>query len=566
MKAGITTLLFFLASWMATPASAQLKRHPAFSFRNLSVSGINQGVSALGVFPDGRLAAVTFRGTMDKPAYSANPTFNRPSYGSVYIIENGQATRIYDRILDAMGALVYEGALYVTEQNRVIKFTESGGSWSEETFLDIPSGDGYFEYSFGPVAPGDGYFYIGNSNHTDPPVGYMIEQEFPDRGTIIRVPVQGGDYEVYAEGIRMPNGLGLGPDNSIVITENQGVWRPASVINHIQQGKHYGYTHSVAAQSSIEFTPNTIQLPYKTITSSPTQVVKLEAGPFKDHLIFGDWPTSGLYRAHLDPITDDKGMPTFQGACFYLTSGNSQSALRLLRDPGTNEFYVANMSSYAYGSFQKLAYNPDATFFEMLAIRARSGGLEIEFTQPVGAGAETVGNYTLEDWGYDYSVYENTRLYYYPDITPSALTVTGAQVSDDRTRVFLTVGGMTAGKVIHVKLGAFNSQAGTSLLYTDGWYTLNYLSDQSFSPVAVAEKKREAPSDLSVKRLAGTVALAWTSEYSTLSVYDLGGSLKRSFDVSGRKNFQWAGALNYNGLYLVKLQGKETSAVKKVAF
>jgi cytochrome c len=566
-------ILFFLFAFLMMPTSqAQLKKHPAFSFRNISVSGITQGVTGLGVFPDGRLAVVTFRGTMDKPAYSDNPTFARPSYGGVYIIENGKATQIYDKILDAMGVLVHEGALYVTDQNQVIKFTEKNGVWSHATFLNIPTGDGYFEYSFGPVAPGDGYFYFGNSNHTSPPVGYMIKQKFPDRGTITRVPVQGGDYEVYAKGIRMPNGIGLGPDNSIVITENQGVWRPASVVNYIQKGKHYGYAHSVAERDSIaDITPSAIQLPYKTITTSPAQPIKLDTGPFKDQLIFGDWPATGLYRAQLDPTVDDKGLPAFQGSCFYLTSGNIQSALRMVKDPGKNEIYLANISNYAYGSFQKLTYNPDASFFEVLAMRARSGGLEIEFTQPVGSGAETADNYNLEHWVYDYSVYKkDTKLYYYPDIIPSALSVSKVQVSNDKTRVFLTVNGMAEKSVIHVNLGNLTSQSGNSLVYKDGWYTLNYFSKVAFSPtpspIPSVEKRKRISSDLQVQRQSGIIAFEWKSEYSSLTVQDLNGSVKKMFNVSGRKSFQWKGASDYKGLYLVKLQGKEASAVAKILF
>lgn len=571
-RASVFSVCFLFAFLLAPISQAQLKKHPAFTFRSISVSGITQGVTGMGVFPDGRLAVVTFRGTMDKPAYSDNPTFARPSYGGVYIIENGKATQIYDKILDAMGVLVYEGAVYVTDQNRVIKFTENNGTWSQATFLNIPTGDGYFEYSFGPVAPGDGYFYFGNSNHTDPPVGYMIKQKFRDRGTIIRVPVQGGDYEVYAKGIRMPNGFGLGPDNGIAITENQGVWRPASVVNYIQKGKHYGYSHSVAERDSIpEITPSAIQLPYKTISTSPTQPVKLDSGPFKDQLIFGDWPAAGLYRAQLDPVADDKGSPAYQGSCFYLTSGNSQSALRMVKDPGTNEIYLANISNYAYGSFQKITYNPEASFFEMKAIRARSGGLEIEFTQPAGSGIETAGNYNLEHWSYDFSVYEkDVKLYYYPDITPSALSVSKVQVSDDKTRVFLAVNGMAEKSVIHVNLGSLTSQSGSGLVYKDGWYTLNYFSKVAFSPAPTAipavGKRGKDSHDLRVLRQSGGIAFEWTSEFSYLTVHDLSGSVKATFNVSGRKSFLWKGASDYKGLYLVKLQGKEASAVTKIFF
>jgi hypothetical protein len=243
----------------------------------------------------------------------------------------------------------------------------------------------------------------------------------------------------------------------------------------------------------------------------------------------------------------------------------------MIKDPGKNEYFVANISNYGYGGFQKLIYNPAASFFDMLAIRARSGGLEIEFTQPVGSGAETAGNYTLEDWKYDYSVYKkNTKLYYYPDIVPSGLNVAKVQVSDDRTRVFLTVDGMEEGSVIHVALGNISSQSGNSLVYKDGWYTLNYFSKVAFSQVPslvpAVEKGGKGPSDLSVQMQSGVVDFAWTSEYSTLTVHDLNGSAKAMFNVSGRKSFQWKGGSGYKGLYLVKLQGKETAALVKVLF
>jgi hypothetical protein len=161
-------------------------------------------------------------------------------------------------------------------------------------------------------------------------------------------------------------------------------------------------------------------------------------------------------------------------------------------------------------------------------------------------------------------------LYYYPDLAPEALGVSKVQVSDDKTRVFLAVDGMAERTVIHVTLGDLTSQSGNSLVYKDGWYTQNYFSKVAFSqapaPISAAGKRRGTLSDLQVRRQSGALAFGWASDYSTLAVHDLDGSLKRIFNVSGRKSFQWKDVSDCQGLHLVKLQGKAASAVAKVFF
>jgi hypothetical protein len=147
------------------------------------------------------------------------------------------------------------------------------------------------------------------------------------------------------------------------------------------------------------------------------------------------------------------------------------------------------------------------------------------------------------------------------------LSVTKAQISEDKTRVFLTVDGMEEKSVVHVSLGTLTSQSGSSLLYKDGWYTLNYFSNTPFSSttnLVPAAELRRVNSDLMVHRRSGAIDLEWISDYSVLSVHTLDGSVERTFEVSGRKRFHWSDITNRKGLYLLKLQGKQGSALAKV--
>ncbi len=549
---------------------AQLKSHPGYDIVDVTVSGFNKGITGLDFLPDGRMVVLTYRGNMDKPSVQGNDLpLTRTEWGEAYIIDNiggsgsATATKIFDKFIDAMGVLVHNGNIIVADQNKLLKLVDNGsGSYEAETLADIPTGDGWFEYSFGPVAPGDGYFYVGNSNHTEPPIGYLTEQGAPDRGTIIRIPEEGGDYEVYATGIRMPDGMGIGPNNQLIVTENQGIWRPASTLEHIQQGKFYGYAHDEADRNPDDVTPPSIWLPYQTFVNSPTQPVYMKSGRYKGQMLFGDWGKSGLFRAFLDPIKDKNGEDTYQGACFFVTDGFKQYALRLHLDPNTGEIYTGNIGMAATGPGpQKVIPNDDVSVFEMLAIRARNGGMEIEFTEPVGDMASQTNMYSLEHWYYEFNIE-----YYNDPMGITDLDISGVQISEDKTKVFLEISNLTTDRVIHFELsGNLKSQNGGSLLYNEAWYTLNYMN-QSEPFTSVNPNHRVIPSDVSINNAAGNIYFEWSLNYNSLSIFNLDGSEIDNFNIRGLTEFKIPKDYQYKGVLLVQLKGNEFSSLKKVAF
>ena len=51
------------------------------------------------------------------------------------------------------------------------------------------------------------------------------EKQQPDRGRTIKIG-KDGNYEWVNYGLRTPNGIGLGIDEEIFVTDNQGEWTP----------------------------------------------------------------------------------------------------------------------------------------------------------------------------------------------------------------------------------------------------------------------------------------------------------------------------------------------------
>src|SRR5690606_9816590 len=70
--------------------------------------------------------------------------------------------------------------------------------------------------------------------------------------------------------------------------------------------------------------------------------------------------------------------------------------------------------------------------FEMLAVRARQGGMEIEYTDAINANAENKAKYTVRTWHYT-----STSGYGGPNVDTRTQTVANVRVSPDRKKVFL---------------------------------------------------------------------------------------------------------------------------------
>jgi hypothetical protein len=122
---------------------------------------------------------------------------------------------------------------------------------------------------------------------------------------------------------------------------------------------------------------------------------------------------------------------------------------------------------------------PNGTIaFEMLAVRSRANGFEIEFTKPAGQGADNPDNYTVRRWGFEpVEQYGGGNA-----LNNRAVTVTSLALSDDRTKVMLE---LNADDLLHdqnlamkstvfwFNLSNITSEGGENLWSPQAWYTLN---------------------------------------------------------------------------------------------
>src|SRR5689334_8759253 len=101
---------------------------------------------------------------------------------------------------------------------------------------------------------------------------------------MIRVSKDGSAMDVYAGGIRSPNGLGMGPGDVLTYGDNQGNYIPASKVTRVKQGGFYGYmTHHQQETKPVDYERPIFWLPQAADNSSGGQawVTDDRWGPYK---------------------------------------------------------------------------------------------------------------------------------------------------------------------------------------------------------------------------------------------------------------------------------------------
>jgi cytochrome c len=318
----------------------------------------------------------------------------------------------------------------------------------------------------------DGFFY-GTLATAINPGGASTKPQIPDRGKVVKIAKKDGSFTLVSKGLRTPNGIGFGVDNEIFIADNQGDWLPASKIVHLQENAWYG-SRSVdfAGTANLKEALPVVWLPQDEIGNSPSQPTKLHVGPYQNQMIHGEVTHGGIKRVFAEKVNG-----AYQGVVFRFTQGLEAGVNRLVWGPD-GALYIGGVGStgnwghsgkLSYG-LQKLIFNNNSTF-EMLAVRARPNGVEIEFTAPLQEGAGLkASDYNIRQW-----YFKPTGDYGGPKLDDKSLVIKGVRVSADRRKVLLELPDMKAQHVVYIRLNrkTMRSDTGKDLWSTEAWYTMN---------------------------------------------------------------------------------------------
>ncbi|MDX1476581.1 MAG: family 16 glycoside hydrolase [Saprospiraceae bacterium] len=468
--------------------------HPSYDLSMARPYDFLPKVGGMDFLSDGRLAVCTWD----------------PS-GAVYLLSNLETEdpndiavqRIAAGLAEPLGLKVVDDVIYVLQKQELTRLLDTDGDDMIDEYQTVSNdwrtSSNFHEFAFG-LEFQDGYFYATLATAIDPG-GASTDPQIPDRGKVAKIALNDGKIEFIAHGLRTPNGIGFGVDGELFVADNQGDWLPSSKIVHVKPDAWYG-SRSVDFEGTSGLTEQkpVVWLPQDEIGNSPSTPLYINDGPYAGQMIHGEVTHGGVKRDFVEKVNGE-----YQGAVLRFTQGLEAGVNRMVWGPD-GALYVGGIGNPGnwshtgklwYG-LQRLKYNGKSTF-EILAVRAKSDGIELEFTEPLQEGDGWDPNdYDVRQWQY-----VPTEEYGGPKVGAERLRILSANVSEDRKRVFLELAGMQPDRVVYVHLlDQYVSAEGGQLWSTEAWYTMNQIPanspgqrtqpSQEYGPNILTQTEREA--------------------------------------------------------------------------
>ncbi len=385
--------------------------------------------SALDFFSDGRCAVCTLG-------------------GDVWIVDGIDGdldelrwTRFAAGLFEPLGLKVVDDIVYVTCRDGVWRLFDQDGNGEADHHdcfhQDVDVSATFHAFNFDLQQDAQGRLsYVKSGRYTS----------FPTPGAVVRLSPDGEQWEYIATGFRTPNGMGILPDGSLLVSDNQGNWVPASKVSRIREGGFYGVFKG-NEQETEDFDRPLIWLPQDVDSSSGGQLWLDDErfGPLAGTLLHTSFGKGWCYALELQEIGD-----VTQASCVTLPFQFAAGVQRARTHPIDGQVYVTGLSGWQGpaggkdGCLQRLRFTgKQQTMLRGAEVTAK--GVTLHFTGPVPAEAAEPSRYTAETWNYrwaarygsdQWSVREPERQGH------DRLEVTAAQLGDDGRSVELDIPGI----------------------------------------------------------------------------------------------------------------------------
>jgi hypothetical protein len=363
--------------------------------------------------------------------------------------------RIATGLFQPLGCKVVDGLIYVLGRDQITRLRDLNKD-GEIDYYECFNNDcvvypNYHEFALDLVTDRAGNFYYAKGSPWEPTV------MTPHQGTLVRVSKDGLKFDIVATGLRAPNGLGMGPQDQITVSDNQGHWIPANRLNLVRPGGFYGmvpaahkeltfkradgtefranpsteaarqefktkFWGSAAEPIPTEVDPPLCWLPMNVDNSPGGEVWVPPAskvwGPLAGqmlHMSYGHCILYGVVQEKVGDVT--------QGGVYRIAGKFPSGIMRGVFHPKDGQLYVSGLNVWQsdgvkLGSFSRVRYTGKTAAFPA-GIKTTKAGVTLTFTAPLDeASATDRQNWSLERWNYrwtgtygskDYSVSDPTK-------------------------------------------------------------------------------------------------------------------------------------------------------------
>jgi hypothetical protein len=384
------------------------------------------------------------------------------SHGDVWTVSGIDDTlkelrwrRFATGLANPLGLCIVDDVVHVVDLHGITRFHDHDQDGAADHYAtlnaDIEVSGSHHRFATDLQVDSQGYFYFLKC--TD-------EGRTSHGGSMIRVSPDGTEMELFATGLRNPNGMGMGPNDMITFGKQQGTWIPSSGLHVVQRGAFYGYipSHHRALEPT-DFQKPLCWIPHGIDNSSGGQVWvpnDQRWGPLNGQLLhfsYGKCQVFQVFHEKIDGVYQG-GVVRIPGIEFE--SGSMRGRFR----PEDGQLYVVGLrgwqtSARMPGCLQRLRYTGRPGLFPT-GLKVLPDGLALKFSEPLDANKmPEKSHFAATRWQYRW-----TSNYGSPDFKISqpdengrdTLEIVDVQLTPNR-------------KAIHLKLHPFQPAMQMSLSY-----------------------------------------------------------------------------------------------------
>lgn len=416
-------------------------------------------------------------------------------HGDVWVVsgiddtlQNLKWKRFATGLFQPLGVKVQKGEIYVAGRDQITRLKDLNGDGEADLYENFNNDTvvtpNYHEFVLDLHTDSKGNFYYAKGAPWEPSVSS------PHQGTLLKVSPNGKKLEVYATGLRAPNGMTVGPDDTILIGDNQGHWMPSSKLNLVKPGAFMGMTPAAQRPLKLrypdgrEITVNPSDpdarkannlkgwdgampiptsydepiawLPMRWDNSSGGQVYVTSDkwGPWKGSPLFMSYGKCLLYGIMMDNVEG-----TTQASLVPFGLKFASGVMRARFSSRDGQLYLCGLRGWQNnatrdGGFYRVRYNGKPVRMPVKSHVTKSG-ITLTFSTALDAkSAQDLENYAVELWNYRYS-----GSYGSPELSVKnkgkeghdKLQVKSAKLSSDRKTLTLEVDGLQPADQYSVK-------------------------------------------------------------------------------------------------------------------
>jgi mono/diheme cytochrome c family protein len=459
------------------------------------------------------IAAVTFtpRGSM----------FIATRFGEIWMQRLDGSWQLFARGLDDPLGLVAdsETIVYIAHRPELMRAVDIDNDGHADTF-EVVGGDwgqtlNYHEFVYGLKRDRAGNFYLAPSLESTGSPGPEQKAIYPTlpvrgprnlvnvlsptghrsdvawRGWMVRI-TPNGETEPLAAGFRQPNGIGLSPDDDLFVTDNQGEYKPATGLIHVQKGDFHGHAASLKWEPG--FNPANIStqklwerlktpavvFPYGALGVSPGEpvwdVTGGKFGPYQGQVFVGDYSRI-VIRASIEKVAG-----AWQGAAFpflgrsetpaYVTGDRLKSGTTRCAFSPDGSLYLAATSGQGAGEdgLQRVTWDGMA-MPDILNIQLTDHGFKFTFTSRMSVESITKAeNYEINRFRYLYHANYGS-----PRVDEARVHVKSVRPSNDAFSAEVTIEDLQPGFIYEASMPGLRTVNERALANPLGYYTVNRL-------------------------------------------------------------------------------------------